>query len=109
MRIAWLKGYLIPSTYENAISSQSWVTKSDSPCIYQMNAFQGLHLIAILPDHEFRFSRANDHDLIRLERFTLVTYKKRGNIMFKCEECDSKLRALGAFCQIRVVDGSMWM
>ena len=39
---------------------------------------QGLHLIAILPDHEFRFSRANDHDLIRLERFTLVTYKKRG-------------------------------
>ena len=28
---------------------------------------QGLHLIAILPDHEFRFSRANDHDLIRLE------------------------------------------
>ena len=41
---------------------------------------QGLHLIAILPDHEFRFSRANDHDLIRLERFTLVTYKKRGNI-----------------------------
>ena len=29
--------------------------------------------------------------------------------MFKCEECDSKLRALGEFCQIRVVDGSMWM
>ena len=31
---------------------------------------QGLHLIAILPDREFRFSRANNHDLIRLERFT---------------------------------------
>ena len=39
---------------------------------------QGLHLIAISPDHELQFSRANDHDLIRLERFTLVTYKKRG-------------------------------
>ena len=25
---------------------------------------QGLHLIAILPDHDFRFSRANSHDLI---------------------------------------------
>ena len=45
-----------------------------------MAFLQGLHLIAILPDHELRFSRANDHDLIRLERFTLVTYKKRGNI-----------------------------
>ena len=48
-----------------------------------MTENQGLHLIAILPDHEFRFSRANDHDLIRLERFILVTYKKRGNISFE--------------------------
>ena len=27
--------------------------------------------------------------------------------MFKCEECDSKLRALGAFCQIRVVEAQV--
>ena len=46
--------------------------------VHDIPATHCLHLIAILPDHELRFSRANDHDLIRLERFTLVTYKKRG-------------------------------
>ena len=32
VRITWLKGYLTLSTYENAISLQSWGSKSESPC-----------------------------------------------------------------------------
>ena len=40
---------------------------SGPPAASTVGSKQGLHLIAILPDHEFRFSRANDHDLIRLE------------------------------------------
>ena len=59
---------VIPSTYENAISSQSWVTKSDSPCIYQMNAFiwgrvkkvvldrDPISICSVLAERDWRFS-----------------------------------------------------